>query len=541
MEYGLIKDTTIQGIADSLRDKGIVPATRLEDYYIDCESFASNNVTSMTDPTPTTICIQDIIVNIPEAHSLEFVFTVGYVTNLEAEVMLGTIEVRKDGFKPFSKTIYNTITEKTFSASIDPYYGGGPLTVKINSGGAYGAGNCFGVIFDVYALDAEGNRMKLLKQRQIPNYVSPAGIVEAISNAPKTVPEEAFLLTGSLIYKFSNRQWGWFVNQYKDRITTEKITSLMNTFQAGNVGDDGDILDLPFVLNVEDITSMSSAFENQSRLKNIPVVRGTIKWGTNVDLRCAGNLFSVRDFENLFTDEMLKDFNTVKVTSSYSTPKPTNFSGARSLRSVPSWFYNFRLNEESTAWPSNTYQLYYNLFSQCFVLDEALNIPVWKCKAPLTSNVFSGTVDSCYRLKDFTFETIDGQPVVANWKGQTLNIQDQVGYNNGGAYYTGVILDYNSGITADKEVNNDEAYQALKNDPDYFATKIEYSRYNHESAVRTINSLPDTSAYLASAGGTNTIKFRGISGELTDAGAINTLTAEEIAVAAAKGWTVSIV
>jgi len=48
--------------------------------------------------------------------------------------------------------------------------------------------------------------------------------------------------------------------------------------------------------------------------------------------------------------------------------------------------------------------------------------------------------------------------------------------------------------------------------------------------------LPDTSAY-----GTNTIKFRGAAGALTDGGAINTMTAEEIAVATAKGWTVSFV
>ena len=70
---------------------------------------------------------------------------------------------------------------------------------------------------------------------------------------------------------------------------------------------------------------------------------------------------------------------------------------------------------------------------------------------------------------------------------------------------------------------------------------INYSRYNHDSAVRTINSLPDTSAYLTANGGTNTIIFKGASGASTDGGAINTLTEEEIAVATAKGWTVSLV
>lgn len=93
----------------------------------------------------------------------------------------------------------------------------------------------------------------------------------------------------------------------------------------------------------------------------------------------------------------------------------------------------------------------------------------------------------------------------------------------------------------DKEVIDDTTYAALKNDPDWFTCNVAYSRYNHDSAVATINSLPDTSAYLAANGGTNTIKFKGAAGEKTDGGAINTLTAEEIAVAAAKGWTVTLV
>ena len=64
---------------------------------------------------------------------------------------------------------------------------------------------------------------------------------------------------------------------------------------------------------------------------------------------------------------------------------------------------------------------------------------------------------------------------------------------------------------------------------------VAYSRYNHNSAVNTINSLPSCSA------GTSTIKFEGEAGSATDGGAINTLTAEEIAVATAKNWTVTFV
>ena len=74
---------------------------------------------------------------------------------------------------------------------------------------------------------------------------------------------------------------------------------------------------------------------------------------------------------------------------------------------------------------------------------------------------------------------------------------------------------------------------------DYYGRYRKDSVYNHDSAVETINSLPDTSAFLAEAGGTNTIIFYRDQGANTDGGAIGNLTAEEIAVAAAKGWTVA--
>jgi hypothetical protein len=73
----------------------------------------------------------------------------------------------------------------------------------------------------------------------------------------------------------------------------------------------------------------------------------------------------------------------------------------------------------------------------------------------------------------------------------------------------------------------------------YYGGNLKNSVYNHDSAIETINSLPDTSAFLAEKGGTNTIKFKSDQGANTEGGAIGNLTAEEIAVAAAKGWTVA--
>ena len=366
------------------------------------------------------------------------------------------------------------------------------------------------------------------------------GYSKVTVNCPVPPPEEVFHLTGNLNYMFCESHWGWYLEAYKDKFTTSNITSMLNTFKASNI-ELGDILDLPFTLNVNNITSMAGAFDSQNLLTKSPKIRGTLDWseGSNkVDLRCINSCYGLADVEDLFTSEMLEGFKTVKVTSSYSTPKPVQFYDCRSLRRIPSWFCKFQLNKDSTAFPTGTYHIYYNLFSYCAVLDEAQNIPVWVCVAPATKNLFNVTFNMCLRLKDCTFETIDGQPIVANWKNQTINLSDQIGFIDGGSYYEGYITNYNSGITADKKVTDDVSYQALKNDPDWYTTDIAYSRFNHDSAVRTINSLPDTSAYLATAGGTNTIKFKGEAGSSTDGGAINTLTAEEIAVATAKGWSV---
>lgn len=167
-------------------------------------------------------------------------------------------------------------------------------------------------------------------------------------------------------------------------------------------------------------------------------------------------------------------------------------------------------------------------------IDEVINIPLSNKAGVSTSNQFNNIYE-LYRIKNFTYEMNGSQPYVVSWKNQKIDLSNSIGCVSSRSR----ILNYNSGITEDKEVKNAATYEALKNDADWFTVFYQYSRYNHDSAVATINSLPDTSAYLAANGGTNTIKFMGESGRLTDGGAINTLTEEEIAVAAAKGWTVS--
>lgn len=329
------------------------------------------------------------------------------------------------------------------------------------------------------------------------------------------VPEEALVITGNCFYMFYGGKFDWFIEKCGDKITTEDITEGTRMFyQCG-------ISEIPFDINAKEGTTISldSFFGACEYLTKLPYVKGKP--------REMGSIFSsCRRLKEIPDD--WADYIDWSHVHSNIVSMPSIFSQCNSLRRIPDKLM-------SNLWGVQTavYQMaYQSLFSGCYVLDEIRDVPMHQ--ADITSNALGGTFASCLRAKDITFATQeDGTPYEANWKSQTIDMTS-VGFGSK-VFFTM----YNSGITEDKVIDDDASYQALKNDPDWCTSIFYYSRYNHDSAVNTINSLPDTSAYLATAGGTNTIKFKGDAGSKTDGGAINTLTEEEIAVATAKGWTVT--
>ena len=197
-------------------------------------------------------------------------------------------------------------------------------------------------------------------------------------------------------------------------------------------------------------------------------------------------------------------------------------------------------------------------------IKELKNIPIpYRNTKAITSEIrFFGYSYYFFNTNSITFATNNGEPYKVNWKNQNIDLSKRIGY--GERIWSISYEIYGQGYW--KEKNNvfyettdlEQAklnYNKLKSQDNWFSWSensgtyegknvyysLLFSRYNHDSAVETINSLPDTSEYLTSAGGTNTIKFKGIQGALTDGGAINTLTEAEIAVATEKGWTVSMV
>lgn len=362
-------------------------------------------------------------------------------------------------------------------------------------------------------------------------YTAPDGVdgySPVTVNVPQdgSPPESAFVISGNCQYRFAYNGWNWFIEKYGNKITTKDISNANNMFYSINK-----IAEIPFDLNFSSSASyhsLGSVFKSCSNITKIPKLNNAKVYETS-------NMFSACHNLRTIPDDIADTWDWSYLesqTSSSIGSQSSIFTDCYSLRYVP-----LNLIKSGNPYIRYSYSYFYYGFNCCYTLDELINLPIPYTKATWTSNAFNGPFTSCSRLKNIIFSLNNGVPYTVTWKSQVIDLSYYVGYAN----YKSFILKYNSGITADKEVKDDASYQLLKNDPDWWTMDVNYSRYNHDSAVATINSLPDTSAYLATAGGTNTIKFEGQAGASTDGGAINTLTEEEIAVAAAKGWTVTLV
>lgn len=300
-----------------------------------------------------------------------------------------------------------------------------------------------------------------------------------------------------LTFSKLRNDWGikdWFLNKYQDKIQTQHIRIIQSAF------DYFPLTTIPFKIN------MTPPFDDNR---------------TDIYLQYLCQNSNVETLDNVF---VLPDDP-----SSYTFVMGNCFYEANRLRTIPQdlLILSKYLSTNGTGY---SLCLFYYGFHKCFALDElvGIGVPNNGHDKYMKTNRFSRTFNECRHLKRMTFEPNQ----TAEWASQTIDLTYQIGY--------GPVIGY--GFSSTKQIKDDTTYQALKDDPDSWTLDINYARYNRTSAVETINSLPDTSAYLATAGGeTNTIKFKGAQGAKTDGGAINTMTEEEIAVATAKGWTVSFV
>ena len=251
--------------------------------------------------------------------------------------------------------------------------------------------------------------------------------------------------------------------------------------------------------------------------------------------------YSLVDANGLFTDETAFErcINNYVLGNINGVYFYNIFKNCYALREVPTWFKKIKTTKTTTVIPSSNNYVFQDCFNNCYSLDEATDIPITfkSLSGTVTKNLFSGTFTNAGRLKRITFETPTNgaSAFVIPWQKQTIDL-----------VYTGWIkpeyeadfLKY-SNITSSKKVTNTNTYNQLKNDPDWYTCDASYSRFNRASAVELFNSLPNTKSYVTSSA-PNTIKSWYYAGGSTDGGAMSALTSSEIAIATAKGWTVTL-
>ena len=368
-----------------------------------------------------------------------------------------------------------------------------------------------------------------LQDRYKPGDMPQAILSLEIGGGGGDLPEEAFTLTGDCQYRFRGNGWNWFAEQYGNRVTTQEITNCAYMFYGSDA-----LSNIPFDINIKPkttgITNLNNMFYECNKLTNIPKINFTTPLDAATSTSSGAvnlkNMFSdcwnIKEidydiFNNIFTEKYAEE---ALLHGGANFARAYMFDGCLRLRRHPD------LSRVMTGATGNN-NIYYYMFNSCSSIDEIVNLPVHPASS--TTNMFSSTFYNCQRLKKLTFATqADGTPYVRSWKSQTIDLSSKVGW--------GMVVNNGLGFGLALEMDDEEAYQARKDNPDCWAYSANYSRYDKASAIETISTLPDVSS-----GSGNTIKFTGAAGANTDGGAINTMTQEEIAVATAKGWTVSFV
>lgn len=523
-----INDTTLTNIADAIRNK-TGELTKIAQVPMDAPTVYNVVV-------PAGSRLEDIITDRPIVHNVSWIdinFTFDYAnalsylsdnitvfngsTAMGSAVQLGS---GKNQNKSFVISASNPTTNIYFKSSAPSKE--------------------YGVKIEISYYDANDNLITV-QEAEVVNTMTPEQMVDEINSIQTGgVPEAALNITGNCSYRFAYNGWDWFIKNFGNQITTNNITSANNMF----IGSDK-LTNIPFDINLEKGTTLSSStvsyiFQNCSALKTLPLINGDLAVPSSA---YSGNL----DFAYMFQGcshlrEIPEDYFWNIAGEAYWNKAQEFTSGSRC--NLFSYCQSLRKHPDISMLKNKVgyYNcLYSNLFNYCYALDEVVDLPVLELE--LTSNAFGATFSNCHHLKDITFETNeDGTAKTAKWKSQTIDLGSsaKIGYTSN----QGNMTQFNSGLTDATRIDTADEWEELKDNPDAWTSNASYSRYNHESAVRTINSLPDTSAYLATAGGTNTIKFYSVQGSGTKNadgtnGAISKLTEEEIAVAAAKGWTVT--
>ena len=290
------------------------------------------------------------------------------------------------------------------------------------------------------------------------------------------------------------------------------------------------------------VTDLSSAFL-RSRLSAIPPIYISGKVDVNRAFSGCVNLTQLPTFIQYTSSAKTIDWFYM-------------FSDCASITNIPSAYLSSIMGYDS-----NTSNSTIGLFQNCLSLKEMLDTGICTnsvefshmfencCQlnkivglimpnTEFVSNKFTDMFKNCVMMSKLTFSGSGNY----QWKSQTIDFTT-CGYDTTTNHTYSTTMGGKKFIfDSAKQVTDASTYNQLKDTADWWTADVAYSKYDRQSAIATIKSLPDTKNYLSSNGGTNTIKFKKNAGSAKgDNYNMSKLSASEIAVATAKGWTVSLV
>ena len=329
---------------------------------------------------------------------------------------------------------------------------------------------------------------------------------------------EDLTFTGDLQYFNYYGRMSKLIKKYGSQMSFNYVSNMDHAFQ-GNDTLNSDFSN--WTINLRNHASLINAFCSTSSIKKLPKFAGG-------SIDSCSSIFYDFNGENIPDDLFTNTtFNLTSTANRYHGM----FTDCHYLKKVPSWFSNAAFNTASHTFSSYA-NIYYSTFRSCWQLNEII-IPLVLSPVELNQNCFDSCLYDIHNARKIVFApSPDSTNESCNWKNQVIDLTINVGYGEG---------DNNVSVRGDdKKIYDATTYAALKNDPNAWTKNLEYSFYNHDSALETLNSLPYT-GNSASQSSPNIIKFNGESGSATDGGAINTLTTAEIAQATNRCWSVSYV
>lgn len=241
----------------------------------------------------------------------------------------------------------------------------------------------------------------------------------------------------NLYYNFTTGIVGQLVQENISRIKTRNITDMSNFCEGGTnkVYYEDKTLDITINCNEEN-TINCYQFCNNTRIPAIPTVRG------------------------------LKKILNIKLM----------FKECYNLKSLNGIF------DEVTFVAGEFTDVFYD----CWSLDKIENV-VLPPNSSSSVKFQSQSFLRCFRIKELTFKSDINFQVDSSSK--VLEFDDNTGLGYVQQFNLSNFFDRTT-FTSENQVTDDESYNRLKLTTTWFSADKRYSRYNYESAINTLNSLP---------------------------------------------------